>query len=97
MKGLFIAGLLCSACLASGAWAAETAGANEVEQVAAVNINTADAQTLAQALDGVGDAKASAIVAWREKYGDFKSIDELALVKGIGEATVEKNRHKLSL
>ena len=57
-----------------------------------VNINTADATTLAQALNGIGPAKAQAIVAHREANGPFKSADQLAAVKGIGLATIEKNR-----
>lgn len=57
-----------------------------------VNINTADARTLAAALNGVGPAKAEAIVAWREQHGPFRSADELTLVRGIGPATVERNR-----
>ena len=57
-----------------------------------VNVNTADAATIASALNGVGEAKAEAIVAYREANGPFKSADQLAEVKGIGLKTVEKNR-----
>lgn len=57
-----------------------------------VNINTADAPTLAAALRGVGETKAEAIVAYREANGAFKNADDLANVKGIGEKTVELNR-----
>ncbi len=57
-----------------------------------VNINTASAAAIAEALNGVGDAKAKAIVEHREKNGPFKSADELVNVKGIGLKTVEKNR-----
>lgn len=60
-----------------------------------VNINTADASTLALALDGVGMAKAQDIVAYREKNGDFKSVEQLAEVKGIGAATIARNRDKV--
>jgi competence protein ComEA len=56
-----------------------------------VNINTASASEIADALDGVGEAKAQAIVAYRQKNGGFKSADQLAEVKGIGLKTVEKN------
>ena len=62
-----------------------------------VDINTADAATLAAVLDGVGDAKAEAIIAWREANGPFTSIDQLAEVKGIGLKTVEKNRDRIEL
>ena len=57
-----------------------------------VNINTADAATLAAELTGIGPSKAQAIVEYRKKYGPFKSADDLSLVQGIGESTVEKNR-----
>lgn len=60
-----------------------------------VNINTADAATLAATLTGVGPAKAEAIVAYRTENGPFRSADQLAEVRGIGLATVEKNRDKI--
>jgi competence protein ComEA len=57
-----------------------------------VNINTADAQTIANALNGIGEKKAQAIIEYREKNGDFKTIESLMEVAGIGDKTVEKNR-----
>lgn len=62
-----------------------------------VNINTADAATMAARLNGVGESKAEAIVAYREEHGAFKSVDQLAQVKGIGLKTVEKNRELLTV
>ncbi|HET6553197.1 MAG TPA: helix-hairpin-helix domain-containing protein [Dyella sp.] len=62
-----------------------------------VNINKADASTLAKSLDGVGLTKAEAIVAWREEHGPFKSADDLGQVKGIGPATLERNRSAILL
>nr|WP_300126020.1 ComEA family DNA-binding protein [Immundisolibacter sp.] len=62
----------------------------------AVDINCADAATLAAGLQGVGEAKAQAIVAYREQQGPFKSADELANVKGIGAKTVEANRANIT-
>ncbi len=62
-----------------------------------VNINTADAATLAAGLHGVGLAKAQAIVEHRQANGPFKSADQLAAVKGIGLATVEKNRDRIQV
>jgi competence protein ComEA len=59
---------------------------------AQVDINTADAKSLAMAMTGVGLVKAEAIVAYRDRNGPFKSIDDLARVKGIGAKTVEANR-----
>ncbi|MFT3905189.1 MAG: helix-hairpin-helix domain-containing protein [Steroidobacteraceae bacterium] len=62
-----------------------------------VNINTADAATLARELSGVGDVKAAAIVEYRQKHGQFKTIDDLALVPGIGSKFVERNRANLRI
>ena len=57
-----------------------------------VNINKADAKTIAKSLDGIGGTRAEAIVAWREAHGPFKKADDLKHVKGIGKATIERNR-----
>ncbi len=57
-----------------------------------VNINTANAETIAENLYGVGPTKAAAIVKFREKHGPFPSIASLISVVGIGEKTLEKNR-----
>lgn len=62
-----------------------------------VDINTADAQTLARVLSNVGASKAEEIVAHRAANGPFRSVDELALVKGIGLATVERNRDRIEV
>jgi len=61
-----------------------------------ININTADREALAQ-LNGIGEKKAEAIIAWRDKNGTFVSLDQLAEVDGIGDATIEKNREALTL
>lgn len=62
-----------------------------------VDINTASAEQLAEALDGVGPAKSEAIVAYREQNGGFKHIDELVNVRGIGLRTVDQNRDRIQL
>ena len=62
-----------------------------------VDINTADADTLASAIDGVGEKKAATIVQYRETNGPFASVDELANIKGIGAGTVDRNREKLTV
>ena len=62
-----------------------------------VDINTADAATLASAIDGVGERKAAVIVQHRQTQGPFFSFEELARVKGIGSGTVERNREKLTV
>lgn len=57
-----------------------------------VNLNTASAEELDQVLVNVGPSKAKAIVEHRKANGPFKSVEDLAQVKGIGLATVERNR-----
>ena len=60
-----------------------------------VNINTADAETLTSELTGIGEKKAMAIIEYRTQNGPFKSAEDLVLVKGIGDNTVEKNRENI--
>ncbi len=62
---------------------------------AAVNINRDSPEVMAEGLAGVGIAKAYRIVEYRETYGPFESIEELAEVNGIGSATIERNREQL--
>lgn len=62
-----------------------------------VNINTADASTLAVALRGVGESRAREIIRHRETYGPFASPEELLEVKGIGKSTLEQNRSRITL
>lgn len=57
-----------------------------------VNINTADAEVIARELQGIGMAKAQAIVDYRAKNGDFAGPDDLLNVKGIGQSILEKNK-----
>ncbi|MET0947040.1 MAG: helix-hairpin-helix domain-containing protein [Pseudomonas sp.] len=62
-----------------------------------VDLNLADASTLQRELTGIGEAKAKAIVAYRETNGPFASVDELLEVKGIGKVILDKNREKLEV
>jgi competence protein ComEA len=57
-----------------------------------VNVNTADAETISAELKGIGLSKARAIVEYRSKHGPFKNADDLSLVKGIGERTLNAIR-----
>lgn len=63
----------------------------------AVNVNTADAAAIAEELNGIGVKKAQAIVDYRKTNGNFKTIEALTAVKGIGLKTVEKNRELIEL
>lgn len=62
-----------------------------------VNINTADAKTLASSLIGIGPKKAQAIVDYRKQNGNFKTINDLQKVRGIGPAMVKKNEAKMTI
>ncbi|MEH6551007.1 MAG: ComEA family DNA-binding protein [Pseudomonadales bacterium] len=77
------------------AYAAETKAGAAVS--AKVNINSADAALLSDALKGVGQSKAQAIVADRKSNGPFKSVDDLTRVRGIGMSIVDKNRSLIAL
>lgn len=57
-----------------------------------VDINTADAESLARELDGIGLARAQAIVEYRDKHGPFKAPEDLKRVSGVGEKVFERNR-----
>jgi competence protein ComEA len=77
-----------------GAFASEVVSQTGALDVT-VDINSADAETLAVALEGIGYSKAEAIVRYRDRYGRFFSAEELTAVKGIGRSTVEKNRTRI--
>jgi len=75
-------------CLALG-------GAGSVAANERINLNTTDAATLDRVMDGVGPAKAAAIIEHRRVHGPFRSVDQLIDVRGIGLATLERNRSRL--
>ncbi len=62
-----------------------------------VNVNTADAATIAASLNGIGAVKAQAIVDYRQKHGAFRSVDELGQVKGISQKLINRNRADLRI
>lgn len=78
--------LCLSLLISASAWAADK-----------VNINTADAAAIDAAMVNIGPSKAEAIVAYRKANGPFKSIEELAMVKGIGLKTIERNRDRIEV
>ena len=65
---------------------------SSITLAAPVNINTASAEQIAEALNGIGLSKAQAIVEYREAYGLFEQADEIVYVRGIGESTYQKNK-----
>ncbi|MDP6289635.1 MAG: helix-hairpin-helix domain-containing protein [Arenicellales bacterium] len=82
-----ILSLLCGLALAFS-----TVGAIGGERV---DVNSADAETLAICIDGVGEVLAARIVAYREQNGLFAEIEELMNIKGIGVKIIELNREYL--
>ena len=84
MKSL--AALLATGLFSIWAWAAQP-----------VNVNSASAEEIAEALKGIGLSKAEAIVNYRDQHGLFKHVDELVNVKGIGIRTVDINREYIQL
>jgi competence protein ComEA len=69
-------------------------GAGEVPQK--VNLNTADPWLL-ESLPGIGEVLAKRIVDYREENGGFREVDDLVKVEGIGEATLDKLRDKVTV
>jgi len=65
---------------------------SSIAMAAPVNINTASAAQIAEALNGIGLSKAQAIVDYRESYGLFTAADEIVFVRGIGDSTFENNK-----
>lgn len=88
-RSSFLAALVMLFSLMAGMAHAETGAAP-------VNINEADQVTLAS-LDGVGEARAAAIIEYREANGPFASVEDLGQVSGIGEKTLEKNADRLTV
>lgn len=64
---------------------------------AMVNINTANSEILVDELVGIGPQKAMAIVRYRQQHGDFQRVEDLALVDGIGQKTIEQNRSRMTI
>ena len=84
MKSLIT--LMATGLISAWAWAAQP-----------VNINSASAEELSESLKGVGMSKAEAIISYRNENGEFKHVDELVNVKGIGIKTIDRNRGMILL
>jgi competence protein ComEA len=65
-------------------------------KVQKINLNTASLDELTT-LPGIGEKKAMAIIEYREKYGKFNSLEQLAEVKGIGTKMLEKLQDQISI
>lgn len=83
-------------CLSIGFTVPALAEVDSAPQVS-VSINNASAAEIAETLSGIGLAKAEAIVSYREENGAFESLEQLEMVKGIGPATIERNRDRIAL
>ena len=62
-----------------------------------ININSANAEQLAQFLNGIGRKKAEAIITYREQSGPFTHVDQLLEVPGLGPSFLERNNGKIKL
>ena len=85
MKKMYLILALIASFLATPVWAEP------------VDINTVDADTLAEVMVGVGPTLATAIVDYRAAFGVFESVYELVKVKGVGVALFEKNRDSITV
>ena len=61
-----------------------------------ININTADKELL-MSINGIGEKRAEAIIAYREEHGPYKSVDQLAEIKGLGQVFIDSNREQLTV
>ncbi|MFN3578997.1 MAG: ComEA family DNA-binding protein [Pseudomonas sp.] len=93
MKHLFLALCLSLSALFTLSATADTSEAPLVS----VNINAASAAEIAEVLTGVGEAKAQAIVEYRDENGPFGSVEEVTQVRGIGPSTLANNEGRISL
>lgn len=93
MKSIVAAVMLClSVCFTLPALAEVS-----TPSLVSVSINNASAAEIAETLSGIGLAKAEAIVSYREENGAFETVEQLEMVKGIGPATIERNRDRIAL
>lgn len=77
-----------------GPSSAESAASTGVDTL--IDINRADREEL-ETLHGIGPAKASKIIEYREEYGGFNAVEELMEIKGIGPATFSKIKDSVCL
>ena len=75
---------------------ATTSGKGTPASAGKVNINTASASELTS-LDGVGDATAAKIIAYRQANGSFSSVEEIKKVSGIGDKKFEAIKDRITV
>ena len=97
---LLIKGVLFSLLIACSGASTGQKVAEDNERVATqtdlVNINDADAVTIAKVLNGIRISRATTIVSFREEFGDFTSLEDIQMVTGVGEITLRNNEAKIS-
>jgi len=97
-RNLFISFLaILMVCYGNLALADNTEPGEGAQQLMTVNINEADADALAEVLDGIGPNRAQAIIIYRDEHGRFYTPEELSAVRGIGTATVKKNEGRIAV
>ena len=94
---MLAAGLLSSSAYAASPTISASEAPAKASAAKSVSINSANAAVLAEYLIGIGPAKAEAIVNWRSQNGRFSNIEQLLEIKGIGTATLNKNKHLITL
>lgn len=82
---------------ASDTSGSSTSSYHSDKKLQSVNINTADAQTIASSLHGIGAKRAEAIVAYRNQNGPFKSVDDLSKIRGVSKKIIDENRERITL
>ncbi|KTD61638.1 ComEA family DNA-binding protein [Legionella spiritensis] len=73
----------------------EPSQTGKISASAKINLNQADAKTLTHSIKSIGKKRAEAIVKYREAHHDFKSLDELSHVPGLGKSFVNRLRAEL--
>jgi len=95
-KHLLGAALMLSLLGGTAVWGEEATTATKAAAAVQINVNTANAKTL-EALRGIGEVKAKAIVAYREKNGPFKTIEDLQKVLGVTAKDLEQMKGKITV
>ena len=96
MKKSVVSLLLCALCLSAAPLTYAQQAGVQAEQASMVSINRASEAELAK-LPGIGPKKAAAIIAYRNEHGEFKSLDDLQNVKGVGKASMKALKGKIKL